>query len=295
MVDLNIKYEPVIGLEVHVQLDTLSKMFCNCSVAPFESEPNTFVCNVCMGYPGTLPLINETAMKMVIKSGLAIGGKINQKTRFDRKNYHYPDLMKGYQISQLNYPIVIGGEVEIPSKPVKKILLNRIHLEEDTAKLTHVTSSNKPSSLIDVNRSGTPLMEVVTEPVISNAQEARSYLLELHSIFTEIGVTKGNLEQGHFRCDANVSLKVKNSDKLGEKVEVKNMNSFRSVFGALEYETEWQIQLARPVWPLAKHLIEMRYLWSTPHWLDPAPFQALCPDHHDTPIDEALGQSIRPL
>ena len=240
MVDLNIKYEPVIGLEVHVQLDTLSKMFCNCSVAPFESEPNTFVCNVCMGYPGTLPLINETAMKMVIKSGLAIGGKINQKTRFDRKNYHYPDLMKGYQISQLNYPIVIGGEVEIPSKPVKKILLNRIHLEEDTAKLTHVTSSNKPSSLIDVNRSGTPLMEVVTEPVISNAQEARSYLLELHSIFTEIGVTKGNLEQGHFRCDANVSLKVKNSDKLGEKVEVKNMNSFRSVFRAINFEIERQ-------------------------------------------------------
>ena len=240
MADLNIQYEPVIGLEVHVQLDTLSKMFCNCSVAPFESEPNTFVCNVCMGYPGTLPLINETAMKMVIKSGLAIGGKINQKTRFDRKNYHYPDLMKGYQISQLNYPIVVGGEVEIPSEPAKKILLNRIHLEEDTAKLTHVTSSNNSSSLIDINRSGTPLMEVVTEPVISNAQEARSYLLELHSIFTEIGVTKGNLEQGHFRCDANISLKVKNSDKLGEKVEVKNMNSFRSVFRAINFEIKRQ-------------------------------------------------------
>ena len=240
MTNLDIKYEPVIGLEVHVQLDTLSKMFCNCSVAPFESEPNTFVCNVCMGYPGTLPVINETAMKMVIKSGLAIGGKINQKTRFDRKNYHYPDLMKGYQISQLNYPIVIGGEVEIPSEPIKKILLNRIHLEEDTAKLTHVTGSNNPSSLIDINRSGTPLMEVVTEPVISNAQEARSYLLELHSIFTEIGVTKGNLEQGHFRCDANISLKVKNSDKLGEKVEVKNMNSFRSVFRAINFEIKRQ-------------------------------------------------------
>ena len=123
MVDLKIKYEPVIGLEVHVQLDTLSKMFCNCSVAPFESEPNTYVCNVCMGYPGTLPLINEAAINMVIKSGLALGGKINQKTRFDRKNYHYPDLMKGYQISQFKYPIVVGGEVEIFTNPEKKILL----------------------------------------------------------------------------------------------------------------------------------------------------------------------------
>ena len=123
MVDLKIKYEPVIGLEVHVQLDTLSKMFCHCSVAPFESEPNTYVCNVCMGYPGTLPLINEAAINMVIKSGLALGGKINKKTRFDRKNYHYPDLMKGYQISQFKYPIVVGGEVEIFTNPEKKILL----------------------------------------------------------------------------------------------------------------------------------------------------------------------------
>lgn len=240
MVDLKIKYEPVIGLEVHVQLDTLSKMFCHCSVAPFESEPNTYVCNVCMGYPGTLPLINEAAINMVIKSGLALGGKINKKTRFDRKNYHYPDLMKGYQISQFKYPIVVGGEVEIFTNPEKKILLNRIHLEEDTAKLTHITGSNNSSTLIDINRSGTPLMEVVTEPVISNAHEARSYLLELHSIFTEIGVTKGNLEQGHFRCDANISLKLKNSPKLGEKVEVKNMNSFRSVFRAINYEIKRQ-------------------------------------------------------
>ena len=230
-------YEPVIGLEVHVQLNTNSKMFCNCAIAPFDSSPNTYVCNICMGYPGTLPLINNKAIEMVAKSGLALNGNINQKTRFDRKNYHYPDLMKGYQISQFKYPIVVGGEVEINTNNKKKyIKLNRIHLEEDTAKLTHANSK----SFIDINRSGTPLMEVVSEPEIGNADEARKYLQELHSIFTEIGVTKGNLEQGHFRCDANISLKPIGSKTLGEKVEIKNMNSFRSVYRAINYEIERQ-------------------------------------------------------
>ena len=229
-------YEPVIGLEVHVQLNTNSKMFCKCEIAPFDSAPNTYVCNICMGYPGTLPLINSKAIEMVVKSGLALNGKINQMTRFDRKNYHYPDLMKGYQISQFKYPIVVGGEVSINTDQEKIITLNRIHLEEDTAKLTHV----REKSLIDINRSGTPLMEVVSEPEISNADEARKYLQELHSIFTEIGVTKGNLEQGHFRCDANISLRPKGSKTLGEKVEIKNMNSFRSVFRAINFEIERQ-------------------------------------------------------
>ena len=229
-------YESVIGLEVHVQLNTNSKMFCKCEIAPFDSAPNTYVCNICMGYPGTLPLINNKAIEMVAKSGLALNGKINQMTRFDRKNYHYPDLMKGYQISQFKYPIVVGGEVSINTDQEKTITLNRIHLEEDTAKLTHV----REKSLIDINRSGTPLMEVVSEPEISNADEARKYLQELHSIFTEIGVTKGNLEQGHFRCDANISLRPKGSKTLGEKVEIKNMNSFRSVFRAINFEIERQ-------------------------------------------------------
>ena len=229
-------YEPVIGLEVHVQLNTNSKMFCKCEIAPFDSAPNSYVCNICMGYPGTLPLINNKAIEMVAKSGLALNGKINQMTRFDRKNYHYPDLMKGYQISQFKYPIVVGGEVSINTNQEKIITLNRIHLEEDTAKLTHI----KEKSLIDINRSGTPLMEVVSEPEISNAEEARKYLQELHSLFTEIGVTKGNLEQGHFRCDANISLRPKGSKTLGEKVEIKNMNSFRSVFRAINFEIERQ-------------------------------------------------------
>ncbi|MFL2767591.1 MAG: Asp-tRNA(Asn)/Glu-tRNA(Gln) amidotransferase subunit GatB [Dehalococcoidia bacterium] len=229
-------YEPVIGLEVHVQLNTNSKMFCKCEIAPFDSAPNSYVCNICMGYPGTLPLINNKAIEMVAKSGLALNGKINQMTRFDRKNYHYPDLMKGYQISQFKYPIVVGGEVSIKTNQEKIITLNRIHLEEDTAKLTHI----KEKSLIDINRSGTPLMEVVSEPEISNAEEARKYLQELHSLFTEIGVTKGNLEQGHFRCDANISLRPKGSKTLGEKVEIKNMNSFRSVFRAINFEIERQ-------------------------------------------------------
>ena len=229
-------YEPVIGLEVHVQLNTNSKMFCKCEIAPFDSAPNSYVCNICMGYPGTLPLINNKAIEMVAKSGLALNGKINQMTRFDRKNYHYPDLMKGYQISQFKYPIVVGGEVSINTNQEKVITLNRIHLEEDTAKLTHI----KEKSLIDINRSGTPLMEVVSEPEISNAEEARKYLQELHSLFTEIGVTKGNLEQGHFRCDANISLRPKGSKRLGEKVEIKNMNSFRSVFRAINFEIERQ-------------------------------------------------------
>jgi aspartyl-tRNA(Asn)/glutamyl-tRNA(Gln) amidotransferase subunit B len=236
-----IEYEPVIGLEVHVQLNTNSKMFCKCSIAPFESEPNTYVCNICMGYPGTLPLINNKAIEMVVKSGLALNGNINQMTRFDRKNYHYPDLMKGYQITQFKYPIVVGGEVIVNTGKEKKINLNRIHLEEDTAKLTHINNKNeKPKSLIDINRSGTPLMEVVSEPEISNAEEARKFLLELHSIFTEIGVTKGNLEQGNFRCDANISIRPKGSTKLGEKVEVKNMNSFRSVVRAINFEIQRQ-------------------------------------------------------
>ena len=139
-------YEPVIGLEVHVQLNTNSKMFCKCEIAPFDSAPNTYVCNICMGYPGTLPLINNKAIEMVAKSGLALNGKINKMTRFDRKNYHYPDLMKGYQISQFKYPIVVGGEVSINTDQEKTITLNRIHLEEDTAKLTHL----REKSLIDI-------------------------------------------------------------------------------------------------------------------------------------------------
>ncbi len=230
-------YEIVIGLEVHTQLLTKSKMFCSCSADYASAPPNTHVCPICLAMPGVLPVINEKAIEYTVMTALALNCTIPEYTKFDRKNYFYPDLMKGYQISQYNAPIGKGGLLTIDSNGARKrINITRVHLEEDTAKLWH----RGDYSLIDVNRSGVPLMEVVSEPEISSPAEAREYLIRLHNILRYLGVSTANMEEGSFRCDANISIRPSNSKKLLPKVEVKNMNSFKAVYQALEYEAKRQ-------------------------------------------------------
>jgi aspartyl-tRNA(Asn)/glutamyl-tRNA(Gln) amidotransferase subunit B len=236
------KYETVIGLEVHAQLNTKSKMFCSCSADYANTPPNTHVCPVCLGMPGVLPVINKRAVEFTMMTALALNCTISEYTKFDRKNYPYPDLMKGYQISQFDAPIGTKGKLTIEVDGQKKdIGITRVHLEEDVAKLIHRTSlDGKSYSLMDVNRSGVPLMEVVGEPDLRSPEEARQYLMKLHTILQYIGVSLANMEEGSFRCDANISIRPEGTDKLQTKVEVKNMNSFRAVFRALEYEAQRQ-------------------------------------------------------
>jgi aspartyl-tRNA(Asn)/glutamyl-tRNA(Gln) amidotransferase subunit B len=226
-------YEIVIGLEVHTQLLTKSKMFCGCSADYASAPPNTHVCPVCLGMPGVLPVINEKAIEYTVMTALALNCTIPEYTKFDRKNYFYPDLMKSYQISQYDAPVGKGGWLTVDSDGSRKrINLTRVHLEEDTAKLLH----RGDYSLIDVNRSGVPLMEIVSEPEISSPEEARDYLIKLHNILRYLGVSTANMEEGSFRCDANISIRPASSKKLLPKVEVKNMNSFKAVYQALKYE-----------------------------------------------------------
>jgi aspartyl-tRNA(Asn)/glutamyl-tRNA(Gln) amidotransferase subunit B len=230
-------YEIVIGLEVHTQLLTKSKMFCSCNADYASAPPNTHVCPICLGMPGVLPVINEKAIEYTVMTALALNCTIPEYTKFDRKNYFYPDLMKGYQISQYDAPIGKGGWLTIDSNGNRKrINITRVHLEEDVSKLWHRGNY----SLIDVNRSGVPLMEIVSEPEISSPEEARDYLIKLHNMLRYLGVSTGNMEEGSFRCDANISIRPSNSKKLLPKVEVKNMNSFKAVYQALEYESRRQ-------------------------------------------------------
>ena len=237
----NVGYEAVIGLEVHSQLLTRSKMFCSCDSGYQDAPPNTVVCDVCMGMPGVLPVVNERAVEIAIATGLALNCAISRQTKFDRKNYPYPDLMKGYQISQYDRPVAHGGrldfEVDGASKSVR---ITRVHLEEDVAKLLHRSDGRESYSLLDINRAGVPLMEIVSEPDMRSAEEARAYLVALRSILRYIGASTANMEEGSFRCDANVSVRPRGADELGAKVEVKNMNSFRAVYRAIEYEIERQ-------------------------------------------------------
>ena len=221
-----------IGLETHVQLKTASKMFCGCKTS-FADAPNTNVCPICLGYPGALPLMNREAVKLTVLSGLMLGCKISDNCKFDRKNYFYPDASKNYQISQYDQPLCLGGAVEIqtPAGP-KTINLTRIHLEEDVAKNTH----HPLCSGVDFNRAGTPLMEIVSEPEMSSAEEAVSYLRALRQILVYTGVSDCNLEEGNMRCDVNVSIRPAGTEKLGTKVEIKNMNSFSHIQEALRYE-----------------------------------------------------------
>ena len=236
------EYEAVIGLEVHVQLRTQSKMFCSCRADYQMSPPNNLVCPVCLGMPGVLPVINRKAVEYTIATGLALNCSVAPFTKFDRKNYPYPDLMKGYQISQYDTPIASNGFLEVDLEGLRKpIGIIRVHLEEDVAKLQHVHDpSGESYSLVDVNRSGVPLMEIVGHPDIRSPEEARQYLTAVRSILQYIGVTTGNMEEGSFRCDANVSIRPFGSQELMTRAEVKNMNSFRAVYNALTYEVERQ-------------------------------------------------------
>jgi aspartyl-tRNA(Asn)/glutamyl-tRNA(Gln) amidotransferase subunit B len=242
-----VQYETIIGLEVHAQLLTRSKMFCSCSTSYVDSSPNSHVCPVCLGMPGVLPVINRRAVEMTVMTGLALDCDMPEQAKFDRKNYPYPDLMKGYQISEYDEPLCNRGWLEIEvDKERKRIGITRVHLEEDTAKLVHTSNAaGEKYSLVDVNRSGVPLMEIVSEPDMRSPDEARAYLVKLRQILRYLDVCAGNMEEGNFRCDANISLRPVGSAELGSKVEVKNMNSFRSVYRALQYEVDRQQEVLK--------------------------------------------------
>ena len=238
------EYEPVIGLEVHAQLLTQSKIFCGCSTA-FGEEPNSLTCPVCTGQPGSLPVVNRKAVEFAIKMGLATSCRITPYSLFARKNYFYPDLPKGYQISMYEYPLAVDGFIEINSEGRKKrIGIIRIHMEEDAGKLKHGETPETASwSYVDFNRTGVPLIEIVSEPDLRSPQEAGDYLRKLRAILQYLEICTGNMEEGSFRCDANVSVRPKGQKAFGTRTEVKNMNSFRHVERALEYEMRRQMVL----------------------------------------------------
>lgn len=235
-------FEVVIGLEVHSQLLTRSKMFCTCGTDYANAAANTHVCPVCMGMPGVMPVINRQAVAYTIMTALALNCSIPEYSKFDRKNYPYPDLMKGYQISQYDIPLSHDGYLMIEHKgQMKKIGITRVHLEEDTARLLH----HDGYSLVDINRAGTPLMEIVGEPDMHEPEEARLYMQKLREILVYLGVSSGRMEEGSLRCDANISVRPRGQRALGVKTEIKNMNSFRSVERALAYEAQRQTAVLR--------------------------------------------------
>jgi aspartyl-tRNA(Asn)/glutamyl-tRNA(Gln) amidotransferase subunit B len=234
------KYEPVIGLEVHAQLLTESKIFCGCSTE-FGREPNHNTCPVCTGFPGVLPVLNKKVVEFAIKAGLATHCDIAGSSVLARKNYFYPDLPKGYQISQYERPICVDGHIDVEMDgAVKRVRLTRIHIEEDAGKNIH--DAHTDASLVDLNRAGVPLLEIVSEPDLRSREEAGAYLRTLRAILQYLGVCDGNMEEGSFRCDANVSVRPQGSETLGTKIEIKNLNSFRAVESALKYEIKRQIE-----------------------------------------------------
>lgn len=235
------KYLVTIGLEVHVQLKTRTKMFCACS-AEYGVPANTQVCPVCLGYPGAMPAMNEKAVKQTVLTGLMIGSRINEYSKFDRKSYFYPDMPKNYQISQYDQPLCVGGSVEVEVGGVKKVIgVTRIHLEEDVGKSMHF----HVSSGVDFNRAGVPLMEIVSEPEMSSPDEAFAYLQALRQIVRYVGVSDCNLETGSMRCDVNCSVRPEGQKELGTKTEIKNMNTFKGVYNALKYELSRQIDVLK--------------------------------------------------
>jgi aspartyl-tRNA(Asn)/glutamyl-tRNA(Gln) amidotransferase subunit B len=259
-------YRPIIGLEIHIELKTKTKMFCSCLNDPFEKHPNINICPVCLAHPGTLPTINKKAVESVLKLGLALNCQISEVSKFDRKNYFYPDLPKGYQISQYDKPLCFGGYLEINSgtpdnQNTKKIRIRRIHLEEDTGRLLHMTDDNNDDkkqlskvkgqrsivSLVDFNRAGVPLMELVTEPDIENGEEAVTFAKELQLILRYLGISDADMEKGQMRVEVNISLtnnqQPTTNNQLGTKVEIKNLNSFRAVGEAINYEIKRQREI----------------------------------------------------
>ena len=229
-------YETVIGLEIHVQLNTNTKIFCNCSTK-FGADANTQTCPVCLGMPGVLPVLNEKAVEKGVKAGLSFHSNISKFSKFDRKNYFYPDLPKAYQISQFNLPICEGGHIDIiVDGKSKRIGVTRLHLEEDAGKSIHSEDSSRKVSMVDLNRSGVPLAEIVSEPDMRSADEAYEYLQKMRTLMKYVGVSDVNMEEGSMRCDVNISLRPVGREKFGEKVEIKNLNSFKAVKAAILYE-----------------------------------------------------------
>lgn len=238
-VSSSMDFETIIGLEVHTQLLTKSKMFCGCSAEYFAAPPNSHTCPVCLGLPGVLPVINKAAVEAAIMTGLALGCRIPEHNKFDRKNYFYPDLPKGYQLSQYDLPLAVRGALPYLVQGEPRVAgITRVHMEEDTGKNLHATDpvTGEAYSLVDLNRAGVPLLEIVGEPDLRSPEEARAYLVALRQILRYLGVSTGNMEEGAFRCDANVSIRPAGSDGYGAKVEIKNMNSFRAVERALAFE-----------------------------------------------------------
>ena len=254
--NMNNKYEAVIGLEVHAQLLTETKCFCGCSTK-FGNPPNSNVCPVCLGHPGVLPVLNKKVVEFTVMMGLATNCVINEKSIFARKNYFYPDLPKGYQISQYEQPICEHGSLEIETRDgnKRKIGITRIHMEEDAGKSIHDQSSE---TLVDVNRCGVPLMEIVSEPDMRTPEEASLYLMKMRQIVQYLGICDGNMEEGSLRCDANVSVRLKGEKKLGTKTEVKNMNSFKNVEKAIAFEIERQTDLLED----GKEVVQETLLWN---------------------------------
>ena len=235
------EWEVVIGMEVHVQPRTRSKMFCGCAIAELNATPNTHVCPVCLGMPGVLPVPNKAAIEACLKTALALNCEIPRHTKFDRKNYMYPDLPKGYQISQYDLPMSVNGYVEVGGRRVR---IRRVHLEEDTGKLVHAGDKlhRARESYVDLNRAGVPLMEIVSEPDIRGADEAREYAMELQAVLRAIGASSADMEKGQMRVEPNISIRRAGSDELGVKTELKNINSFRALHRAIEFEVERQRQ-----------------------------------------------------
>ncbi|HEV2026965.1 MAG TPA: Asp-tRNA(Asn)/Glu-tRNA(Gln) amidotransferase subunit GatB [Candidatus Dormibacteraeota bacterium] len=235
-------WEVVIGMEVHVQPTTRSKMFCGCAVGPLGDPPNSNVCEVCLGMPGTLPVINKAAVEACLKTALALRCEIPRHTKFDRKNYMYPDLPKGYQISQYDLPMSINGHLEVGGRRVR---IRRVHLEEDTGKLIHAGDKLHKAweSFVDLNRAGVPLMEIVTEPDLRSADEARDYAVALRTLLRTIGASEADMEKGQLRAEPNISIRRAGSDELGVKTEVKNINSFRALHRAILYEVSRQSEV----------------------------------------------------